>query len=59
MQTASQIMAAKKQAKAAAKIAREAKQQIGTGKIPGDRNRRANIEFAQHQHRRDMREGPQ
>ncbi len=57
MPTASQIMAAKKQAKAAAKIARQAKQQIGTGEIQGDRNRRANIEYQQHCNRRDLRQG--
>lgn len=57
MPTASQIMAAKKQAKAAAKIARQAKQQIGTGRVQGDRNRRANIEYRQHCNRRDLREG--
>lgn len=57
MQTASQIMAAKKQAKAAHKIARQAKQQIGTGTVQGDRNRRAIIERNQHARRRKLQQG--
>ncbi|MCP2041976.1 hypothetical protein L1281_002599, partial [Neisseria sp. HSC-16F19] len=58
MPTASEIMAAKKQAKQALKIKRSAAAKIGTGKVQGDRNRRAIIERNQHSHRRDLQHGP-
>lgn len=56
MQTVSQTMAAKKAAKQQAKIAKQAKQQIGAG-YGKDRNKTAALQYAQFCRRSDLQKG--